>query len=115
MPKVSVLERLRLLAGGKRAAVSDVEGAIAEVGALLAEARQDARAVRERHSANLIALIAADDVRGLTRGRQELRRVDERVAELSGALAALEERLAQAIRESAARTLGQRWAAARTR
>lgn len=109
----SILGRLRKLASGKPQVPADIEAAIAEVGTLLAEARQEARATRERHSNSLIALIAADDVKGLTRGRQELRKADERVATLTGSLAALEETLAQSLRENAARTLDERWKSAR--
>ena len=97
MPTVTVLERLRqVAASAKPAAPAELAGAIEQVEAALAGAQAKAGAVRERHAGALLALIAADDVKGLAKGREQLAGAEARVAELHGALNALRERLAQA-------------------
>lgn len=111
MPTVTVLERLRqVAAGGQRSAPDEIADAIAQVEQALAVAQAKASALRERHAGALLALIAADDVKGLAKGREELAGAEARVSELGSALAALRVRLAEARRDAALEKRHAAWA-----
>ena len=112
MSQPNLLERLREVAGGKRSTPADLEAAIAQVEESLAMAQMHAAQAREQHAGNLLALIAADDVKGLAKGRHAVAEAQARAGELSSALTALRERLATLRHQEATQETRAHWAQA---